>query len=415
VFVPLSRVTLGRGAHATYKAAFEGVHLPLQHWLQLALTDGIGPILSRRLVEGSGSAQAACAASVDQLNNVEGIGLAKSRKIFAALRASAAQVEGELAKCAAARVSVICPDDEAYPVLLRNIPDPPNVLYLRGTLEPRDLNAVAIVGSRRCSYYGREQAERFAALLAGAGVSVISGGARGVDSSAHRGAMSHPDGRTIAVLGSGVDVPYPPENASLFDQIAERGVVMSEFPLGTSPMKENFPRRNRIVSGLSRGVLIVEADERSGALITARQACDDHGRPVFALPGRVDNPLSFGPHMLIRDGATLVTKLEDILEGLGPVPHEAMESTLFPGLESSEQTYAAAPSPAAAPAAVAMSLNGLSERQQSILTAIGADAANVDLLVERTDLPAHVILQELTFLSLKGRVRRIDGQTYALR
>ncbi|MDB5289921.1 MAG: processing protein DprA, partial [Phycisphaerales bacterium] len=118
MFVPLSRVTLGRGAHATYKAAFEGVHLPLQHWLQLALTDGIGPILSRRLVEGSGSAQAACAASVDQLNNVEGIGLAKSRKIFAALRASAAQVEGELAKCAAARVSVICPDDEAYPVLL---------------------------------------------------------------------------------------------------------------------------------------------------------------------------------------------------------------------------------------------------------------------------------------------------------
>ncbi|MDB5355433.1 MAG: dprA, partial [Phycisphaerales bacterium] len=321
--------------------------------------------------------------------------------------------EGELAKCAAANVTVICPDDQAYPVLLRSIPDPPNVLYIRGTLEPRDLNSVAIVGSRRCSYYGREQAERFAALLAGAGVSVISGGARGVDSSAHRGAMSHPHGRTIAVLGSGVDVPYPPENVNLFDQIATRGVVMSEFPLGTSPMKENFPRRNRIVSGLSRGVLIVEADERSGALITARQACDDHGRPVFALPGRVDNPLSFGPHMLIRDGATLVTKLEDILEGLGPLPEEATQPMLFETAINAESVDSDAPVASAPAAAPAVALDGLTERQKTILDGIGADAANVDVIVERTALPAQIVLQELTFLSLKGRVRRIDGQTYA--
>ncbi|HWE97000.1 MAG TPA: DNA-processing protein DprA [Tepidisphaeraceae bacterium] len=372
-------------------------------------------MLSRRLIEATGSAQAACSASAEQLNHVEGIGLTKSRKIFTALRAAAGQVEGELAKCAAAKVSVICPDDEAYPVLLRSIPDPPNVLYLRGMLEPRDLNSVAIVGSRRCSYYGREQAERFAALLAGAGVSVISGGARGVDSSAHRGAMSHPHGRTIAVLGSGVDVPYPPENASLFDQIAERGVVMSEFPLGTSPMKENFPRRNRIVSGLSRGVLIVEADERSGALITARQACDDHGRPVFALPGRVDNPLSFGPHMLIRDGATLVTKLEDILEGLGPLPEEATQPMLFDNALPNEGETESKQTQSVTPAIPATSLDGLTDRQQTILTSIGADSANVDLIVDRTALPAQVVMQELTFLSLKGRVRRIDGQTYARR
>ncbi len=309
----------------------------------------------------------------------------------------------------------MCPDDEVYPILLRSIPDPPNVLYMRGHLEPRDLNAIAIVGSRKCSFYGREQAERFAALLAGAGITVISGGARGVDSSAHRGAMSHPQGRTIAVLGSGVDTPYPPENAGLFAQIAERGAVLSEFPLGTSPLKENFPRRNRIVSGMSRGVLIVEADERSGALITARQACDDHGRPVFALPGRVDNPLSAGPHMLIRDGAILTTKLEDILEGLGPLPQEAMEEGLFDSVESLEPAVVEGNPPARVNENDGRNVEGVTDQQRLILTSLGTDSANVDLIVERTLLPVQVVLQELTFLSLKGRVRRIDGQTYAKR
>jgi DNA processing protein len=388
--------------------------MALGHWLQLALTDGIGPILSRRIVDATGSAEAACNASADLLATIDGIGTARSRKIATAMRNALAEADNEMSRCSAAGIKLICPDDEAYPVMLRSIPDPPNVLYCRGNLEPRDLNAVAIVGSRKCSFYGREQAERFAALLAGAGVTVISGGARGIDSAAHRGAMSHPQGRTIAVLGSGVDIPYPPENKSLFDEISERGAVLSEFPLGTSPMKENFPRRNRIVSGLSRGVLVVEADVRSGALITARQACDDHGRPVFALPGRVDNPLSAGPHLLIRDGATLVTKLEEILEGLGPVPQEAMEAGLF---DTAPRTNESVLSPNALSMAIASEpdLSGLSDRQQAILAAIGLDSANVDLIVDRTSLPAQVILQELTFLSLKGRIRRIDGQTYGKR
>ncbi|MDQ3438812.1 MAG: DNA-protecting protein DprA, partial [Planctomycetota bacterium] len=227
-----------------------------------------------------------------------------------------------------------------------------------------------------------------------------------VDSSAHRGAMSHPQGRTIAVLGSGIDVPYPPENAGLFEQIAAKGAVVSEYSLGTSPMKENFPRRNRIVSGLSRGVLVIEADERSGALITARQACDDHGRTVFALPGRVDNPTSAGPHKLIRDGATLVTKLEDILEELGPLPQEAHEETLFHARASAKPQAAETDKPAPNPNPT------LTDRQRVILAQLDGEPVHIDTLIDRTSLAPSEILQDLTLLSLKGVVKRVDGQTF---
>ena len=378
-----------------------------EHWLRLAMTEGIGPILIARIVEAAGgNAAAACDAGVDLLRNVEGIGAAKAAKIHQSMRA--ALVDAELARCDQLGVTLICRDDASYPMLLAQIPDPPPVLYVRGNFEARDLNAVAIVGSRKCSYYGREQSERFAALLAGAGVTVVSGGARGIDSAAHRGAMSHPQGRTIAVLGSGIDVPYPPENAPLFDQIARRGAVVSEYPLGTPPVKENFPRRNRIVSGMSRGVLVIEADERSGALITARQACDDHGRTVFALPGRVDQSTSAGPHQLIRDGAVLTTKLEDILENLDPLPDAAMQPTLFEDAARGGDASTAeqvrqerGPAPSA-----------LTDRQQLIVSTLDGAPLAVDVLIDRTGLPAQEILQDLTLLSLKGVVRRVDGQTY---
>ncbi len=375
--------------------------MALIHWLQLAMTEGVGPVLIRRLLDATGSVDAACASSAEQLRNIEGIGSTKSRSIHVSLRAAAGEAVNEIERAKSQNIAIICPDDEVYPTLLRSIPDPPAVLYVKGTLEPRDLNGLAIVGSRRCSYYGREQAERFAALLAGAGFTVVSGGARGVDSAAHRGAMSHPQGRTIAVLGCGVDIAYPPENAALFDQIAQRGAVMSEYPLGTPPLKENFPRRNRIVSGLSRGVLVVEADTKSGALITARQACDDHGRTVFALPGRVDNAMSAGPHQLIRDGAVITTCLDDILQNLDPLPQGAVEPTLFESAEALE-----APSPSRE------DLPGLTDRQRLILSQLSSDPTHVNGIIERTSLDAPVILQELTLLSLRGAVKRIDGQSF---
>lgn len=380
--------------------------MPLIHWLQLAMTDGIGPILMRRLIDRMGDAESACAASLRDLQEVEGIGSATAAKIHRSLQAAAGRAETELAKAQKLGVRIICPEDESYSPLLNEIPDPPAVLYVRGDLQPRDLNALAIVGSRKCSHYGREQAERFASLLAGVGVTIISGGARGVDSAAHRGAIRHPDGRTIAVLGCGIDITYPPENKALFEQIASRGAILSEYPIGTQPLAENFPRRNRIVSGISRGVVVIEADIRSGALITARQAADDHNRPVFAIPGRVDNALSAGPHALIRDGATLVTNLDEILDALGPLPDSAYIAQADPdrdaGLFENDGPASSAPTGIT-----------LTDRQRTLLDHLGVDPMNIDQLVDATELPAHQVLQEMTFLTLKGVVRRIDGQTFA--
>jgi DNA processing protein len=185
--------------------------------------------------------------------------------------------------------------------------------------------------------------------------------------------------------------------------------VVSEYPIGTPPVPENFPRRNRIVSGLSRGVLVVEADERSGALITARQACDDHGRTVFALPGRVDQSTSAGPHRLIRDGAVLTTCLEDIVNNLDPLPAAAMELTLFEDLEGVEPTD---PDASAKPQAEETPRGNLTERQQLIISALDGNPLHVDQIIERTSLPASDVLQDLTLLSLKGVVKRVDGQTY---
>ena len=383
--------------------------MTVEHWLTLTFADGLGPILARRLVERAGSAAAACEADAALLRMVEGVGPGKAPKIAAGLKSARDRAAAELARVdRLSDVRLITTDDEVYPLLLRSIPDPPLVLYARGTLEPRDLNAVAIVGSRKCSLYGREQAERFAALLAGAGFSVISGGARGVDSAAHRGAMQPTNGRTLAVIGSGLDVPYPPENKALFDQIAQSGCVISEFPLGTPPMAENFPRRNRIVSGMSRGVLVIEADERSGALITARQAIEDHQRVVMCIPGRVDNPQSAGPHKLIRQGATLVTRLEHILEALGPLDASVPEMPLFEPTLPAEPRAVSTPHAVSEPAP-AIALSG---SQAQICAVLQPTPMGVDSIIEATSLEAAVVTRELTLLTLKGVVRRIDGQGF---
>lgn len=206
--------------------------------------------------------------------------------------------------------------DDAYPANLREIHDPPLLLYVKGTLLQVDARSIAVVGSRRASFYGRETADRMSCELAAAGITIVSGLARGIDTAAHRGAVRG-GGRTIAVLGCGVDVVYPAENKDLYEGIALHGAVVSEYPLGTPPMPYNFPRRNRIISGIARGIVVVEATEKSGSLITARLALDE-GREVYSLPGRINTPQARGTNNLIKAGARLVTAAEEIIEDMYP-------------------------------------------------------------------------------------------------
>ncbi|MDY7010380.1 MAG: DNA-processing protein DprA, partial [Planctomycetota bacterium] len=256
-------------------------------YLRLALAEGVGAITVRRLLEHFGDIEAVAGAAPGQLHRAKGVG-EKTAAAIAAVDESAVDEELRLADKNA--TAVLCLEDAEYPAALKNIYDPPPVLYVRGEIAESDAVALGVVGSRRCTHYGLEQAERFGGLLGRAGFTVVSGGARGIDTAAHRGALAA-GGRTIAVMGCGLGETYPRENEKLFSQIVAdgRGAVVSELPMRIGIKGGNFPRRNRIISGLSLGVLIVEAARRSGSLITARLALEQ-SREVFAVPGRVDSP-----------------------------------------------------------------------------------------------------------------------------
>lgn len=415
-------------------------------WLTLSLTAGLGPVTLRRAADAAFGVLGAVRMSHAMWSEVEGVGSVRASQIVRDLPRAAREARQVLAGCHELGITVLTPDDAAFPALCRDLPDSPCVLYVRGTLEPRDVNSLAIVGSRQCSHYGRDQASRLASLLAGAGMTVVSGGARGVDSAAHEGALRVANGRTLVVLGCGVDVTYPPENDGLFRRVLDsgRGALLSHYPPGTPPHSRHFPERNRLISALSRGVLVVEADLRSGSLITARLAADDHNRPVFAVPGRVDNPLSAGPHELLRQGATLVAGLDDILQSLSPLPDSAYRphrpspdpipatDKLLAKQAASQDTEA--PGPANRDLGDANSDMGVANcdpgdrgeadpgdqandeaAARHILQALRQHReAPPDVLIDATGLPAQVVLQQLTLLTLRGRVKRLDAQTYTL-
>jgi DNA processing protein len=294
-------------------------------------------------------------------------------------------------------VRLLLEGDSDYPPLLAAIDDAPDALWMRGEVIAQDGLAIAIVGSRRATAYGRDQAMRFAARLAEAGITIVSGGAVGIDAEAHRAAL-RVGGRTVAVLGCGLAAGYPPGHGALFDAIAaDHGAVLSEHPMRIGPRGHHFPRRNRVISGLALGVLVIEAAARSGALITARLAVEEHGREVMAVPGRVDVPSSAGCHRLIREGAAALVRdhLDVIsqLDGAGMLLRGALEAAGLPALAMGSAMVDAAASPA----------------QRLILAAVAgahAEGLAIDAIVERTGLTASEVIADLTILEIRGRIER---------
>ena len=365
-------------------------------WLTLTLTPGLGPTLIARLIEYAGGAEQALALTAAQLAEINGIsdkGAGKHKRAIDATAGDTVQREIELINKHGA--TLLSLDDPSYPALLKQIPSAPPLLWVRGRLDPADALSLAIVGSRKCSHYGREQADLIANALARSGVTIVSGGAYGIDIAAHRGALRAAKagmGRTIAVLGSGLAKPYPAEHINVFKEIVDgdgrRGAVISEFPMTAGPRPENFLRRNRIVSGLCVGTLVVEASKRSGALSTARRCVDEQDRILMALPGRVDAPQSEGCHQIIREQwGSLVTGVSEILDLIGETG-----SMLDAVAEQNEQPVNPEPS----------------DNGQSIVEILDTPRS-LDEIVNWTGLPAAKVQTELTMLEIRGAVARQGG------
>ena len=356
--------------------------------LLLALTPGIGPRLRKNLLAHFGSAEAVMKAAASDLRAVPGIGQKLCRSIVEARKEI--DVTAALRDCRENNVQVLAESSAFYPQTLVNIPDPPGVLFVRGELRPTDGIAVAIVGTRHATQYGLAQAERFSAGLARCGYTIVSGLARGIDGAAHRGALKA-GGRTVAVLGSGVLNIYPPEHESLATEITASGALVGENPPRSPPLAGAFPQRNRIITGLSLGLIVIEASERSGALISARHAMEQ-GREVFAMPGRVDSRMSKGCHRLIRDGAKLVETIDDVLEELGPLA----TPTPVPG----KQDAAAIRHP------VELQLN---EPEKAVLAVIDDEPISIDEVTVACGLAVQNVLSTISVLEMKRLIRRLGG------
>jgi DNA processing protein len=350
-------------------------------WLGLALVPGLTPARAWELVKRFGSADAVLDAGVERL-----VAAGLSERVAKTLVAARAVADREHARIRAAGAALVAWSDERYPSRLRTITDPPLALAVRGSLVPADTMAVAVVGARRASEYGRRLAEELAGGLALAGLTVVSGLAAGIDATAHRAALAA-GGRTLAVLGTGIDLVYPAWHASLAAEIARQGALVTEFACGAPPLARHFPQRNRVLSGLAVGTVVVEAAEESGSLITARFAMEE-GRDVFAVPGPVGVSGHRGPHRLIREGAKLVTCVEDVL------------AEIAPGL-----TARVAASRARAAVAT------LTPAERDMLDAIG-DGRHVDEVIHRAGVSAGVALETLLALELRGLVRQLPGKRF---
>lgn len=357
----------------------------LRDHVRLACIPGIGARLRKLLLERFGSPAAVFAASPGEIRGVAGIGKKLSERIPQLVADPTA--DEVIAICRSRAVDILLEGSECYPPLLSRIDDPPGMLFVRGAILPADSLGVAVVGARHATAYGIKVAEQLGGSLARAGYTVVSGLARGIDAAAHRGALAA-GGRTIGVLGSGVLNVYPPEHEDLARDVVRQGAIIGELPPLTDPLPGTFPQRNRIVSGMSLGTVVVQASERSGALITARLA-SEQGREVFAVPGPIDCRMSRGCHALIRDGAKLVQGVDDILEELGP---------LF------EATAAADGRQIQNPAELQ-----LGDVERRVLDAIDGGSTGIDEIVETTSLAASQVFSAVSVLEMRRVIRRLPG------
>lgn len=357
--------------------------------IALNMIEGVGPVRARSLLEHFGEAPRVLGASESELLRVRNVGADTARAIHDWEKNI--DLPGELQRIKDFGVHVLTQSDELYPASLREIYDPPLVLYVKGALSAKDKNAVALVGSRMTTHYGIETARKLAYQLAYLGVTVVSGGARGVDTSAHQGALTA-KGRTIAVLGTGINLVFPAENADLFERIAANGAVITQFPFNRPADKQSFPIRNRIVAGMTLGTVVVEANLSSGALITANFATE-YGRQVFAVPGRIDSPRSKGCHDLIKKGAKLCEGAEDILsefEYLFPAsnrPPTMNETGVLPALE-------------------------LSANEQAVYDTLSAEESAIDEVIRRSGLPSSAVSVSLLGLEMKRLIRQLPGKLF---
>ena len=350
-------------------------------WLQLTLTPGLGAATLRKLLAQFGLPEnvlAARRADLGRYLSSEAIQALDSRPVADAVTQAIAWMQ-------APGHALVALGDPEYPRLLLETADPPTVLYCRGRTDLLNRPALAVVGSRNATAQGASNAEQFSRSFSESGLTIVSGLAQGIDAAAHRGGLAGP-GSTIAVLGTGVDNLYPAANARLAAEIAERGLLVSEFPLGTKPLAFNFPKRNRVISGLARGCLVVEAALASGSLITARTAVEQ-GREVFAIPGSIHSPLAKGCHALIKTGAKLVESAEDVLSEL---------SGLRPAAAATGARTAGTPRPTDSP----------------LLACMGFDPIDVDTLCALAKLPAERVAADLLQLELAGRVSLLPGGLY---
>jgi DNA processing protein len=383
---------------ATLAASERTVEITTRQWLALALTPGLGPTRGRRLVEFFGSINAVFQASLTELE-ATGVRAVSAQSLGTGRSLELAQ--DELVRAAAANVKALSLDDPAYPTQLKEIYDPPLVLYVRGDDTAISRPGVALVGTRHPTPYGLGMAERLSCDLAARGLVIFSGMARGVDTASHRGALAG-KGKTVAVFGTGVDVTYPRENTRLMDQmLASGGAVISEFPMGTFAAPQNFPIRNRIISGIPLGVLVVEAAEYSGTRITARCALEQ-SRDVYAVPGNVTNKNSWGPNTLIKQGAKLVATWEDVWEEL-PTDVRFRLQPLGADESSAGQT------------ASLFQESELPPHEKKIFALLKADeATHIDQIVERLEpgLSSSEIFAALFELELAGKVKQLPGKNF---